>query len=83
MVTEQSSPLAQVLASRRQSTFVIKWVQSYKCPPWKLALAAREIRALCFGQDVSIVLVRRSTNDVADILAKIGVDREHESVFFF
>lgn len=60
----------------------IKWATGCKRPPWKLVLVVREIRALCSGRDASFVRVRRPVNGVTDFLMKIGVDREHDSVFF-
>lgn len=49
----------------------------------KLVQVSREIKALCSSQDISFVLVRRSTNGLADFLPKVGVDREYESFFFY
>lgn len=53
----------------------IKWTVGSMCPPSKLVLVSREIRALCSGREISFLLVRRSTIGVADILAKWEVDR--------
>lgn len=62
------------------SANAIKCARGSKIPPWKLLSVVRENNALVLTVDVFFQHVR-SVNGVADFLAKLGLERDHECGF--
>ncbi|XXG46579.1 hypothetical protein AAC387_Pa02g1389 [Persea americana] len=58
---------------------VLRWVSRRSTPPWRLLGVVDEVKDLARNLNANLSHIRRSTNEVVDILAKEGV--HHQTLF--
>ncbi|XP_077232486.1 uncharacterized protein LOC143869814 [Tasmannia lanceolata] len=65
------------------SVNVIRWLKGSVNPPWRFLRLFDEIKDISVGCSVDFLHVRRSANEIADSLAKVGVVKQSLELFDF
>lgn len=65
------------------STNAISWASNRRDPLWKLVNIVRDIKRPCSHGGITFTHVAWSANNVADFLAKVGVQKRRLALEFF